>query len=527
MKKITKTFLLLGVLLLILMLASCKKLCLHFKKDVTVVPPTCTEGGYTIHQCKKCDYYYLTDELDPLGHDIKSENTLATCDTQGYTTNTCFCGYEYISDYIMPLGHSFIDYVTDPDCDEYGHTVHKCNVCDYEYTDTYISATGHTLKASLTEPTCTEQGYTDYACECGFTYRSDYVKANGHTFTEKVTDPTCTATGYTLFICDCGYSYTSDFTEPYGHTYTSTVVAATCAKAGYTSNVCKCGHTFTSDIVSALGHAFEVHNTMPTVSDMGYSDYTCARCNFKYRGNYRFYSEILPNGAYAENSVVLAQGIDTSIYNHTDNSSGAYTDIDWDALVTEGIDYVILKAGSTQRYSGGGKDPAFDKDYVDAKEAGLDVGVYFYTYAKNVSQIKADAEYLLSILKDKQFEYPIYLDLEDASLADIEPSILTEMCVTFFGILQENGYYTGLYVNNSWLQNILQTEKILDLFEIWYARYPLNTNNFVWNTNQYGPHLGMWQYTDNGTLPSLKKVDMNFAYKDYPAIIKALGLNGY
>ena len=176
----------------------------------------------------------------------------------------------------------------------------------------------------------------------------------------------------------------------------------------------------------------------------------------------------------------------------------------------------------------GGIETTFEVDYSGARAAGLDIGVYFYTYAKNVSEIKKDAEFLVSILDGKKFEYPIYLDLEDESLADIEPSILTEMCVTFFSILQQNGYYTGLYVNNEWLNNILQTEKMLDLFEIWYARYPKNVTSYVWDVEKYGAHLGMWQYTDKGSLAAIPEIDidMNYAYKDYPTLIAKLGLNG-
>ena len=102
------------------------------------------------------------------------------------------------------------------------------------------------------------------------------------------------------------------------------------------------------------------------------------------------------------------------------------------------------------------------------------------------------------------------------------------MCVTFFSILQENGYYTGLYVNHEWLYNILQTEKMLDLFEIWYARYPQNVTEYVWDTEKYGEHLGMWQYTDKGSLAAIPEIDidLNYAYKDYPTLIAKLGLNG-
>ena len=111
------------------------------------------------------------------------------------------------------------------------------------------------------------------------------------------------------------------------------------------------------------------------------------------------------------------------------------------------------------------------------------------------------------------------------------------MCLTFFSELQKEGYYTGLYVNNEFLYNILQTDNMIDLFEIWYARYPSNTpstwdpddkESFVWNTEKYGDHLGMWQYTCYGSLsPITTDVDFNYSYKDYPTLVKNHGFNGF
>lgn len=577
--------------------SSCEKKCKHENISVTVLDPTCTEGGYTTNICLDCEYTFISDEKDPKGHNIKATIVPPSCDEQGYTENACFCGYSFISSYVKPTGHSFKDSVISPNCEKSGYTVHICNKCDFQfidgntpalghtfeektsaptcteqgytvysckcgfkYTSDYVEAKCHDLTGEITPPTCTEQGFTTYSCECGYTYssdfvatvnhdykkdiipptciepgytqytcdcglsyRSDFVAATGHILVKTITSPTCTEQGYTTYSCVCGYSYVSDYISPKGHTYTSTVVNPTCSEAGYTVNVCGCGFSVNSNYVSAIGHDFEKRVTMPTVSDMGYTEFYCKVCTARYKGNYRFYSEILPNGAYADNSAVLARGIDISRYNHPTNAQGGFLPLDWNAIKSEGIDYVILKAGSTVS----GEEPTFDLDYTDAKEAGLDVGVYFYTYATTVAQIRNDAIRLLNILDGKSFEYPIYLDLEDNSLADIAPSVLTEMCVTFISILQENGYYAGLYVNHDWLYNILQTEKMLDLFEIWYARYPQNTNQYVWDTSLYGEHLGMWQYTDKGRLNAVPNItfDFNFAYKDYPAIIERLGLN--
>jgi GH25 family lysozyme M1 (1,4-beta-N-acetylmuramidase) len=110
----------------------------------------------------------------------------------------------------------------------------------------------------------------------------------------------------------------------------------------------------------------------------------------------------------------------------------------------------------------------------------------------------------------------------------IAAPILTEMCLEFFTILQSEGYYTGLYVNNEFLNNILQTENMIELFEIWYARYPASSDS-QWDVEKYGAHLGMWQYSDKGSFASVpdSPLDLNYAYKDYPTLIRQYGFNGY
>jgi excisionase family DNA binding protein len=136
---------------------------------------------------------------------------------------------------------------------------------------------------------------------------------------------------------------------------------------------------------------------------------------------------------------------------------------------------------------------------------------------------------MLSYIEGKQFEYPIYFDLEEKSnpqLHTLSKEHLTELCVTFVEILQEHGYYCGIYVNNDWLYNILDTDEIKARFDIWFARYPYISNimwsnsDIEWNIDSYGKQLGMWQYTEKGYFEENgKKFDFNYCYKDYPEIM--------
>ena len=569
MKKIKYVLCFLLCLITLTLLCSCN-VCLHLTMVKTDVPATCTTAGYTNYLCADCGYTYNDNIVEPMGHTYALTVTDPTCETGGYTTYTCDCGHSYISDHTDAQGHDFqFNTTIDATCTDQGYTYHKCDRCEYSYVDQVTNPKGHDLSDTVTAPTCTSEGFTTYECgNCSYTYVSDYTAALGHSLESSVTPPTCTDEGYTTYSCEnCDYTYVSDHTRPHGHDFedAATVTAPTCTEQGFTTYNCNnCEYYFISDFTEptshkyvpsviselsctsvgetqytcdcgdsytvtegATGHDFTRLVTMPTLSDMGYTEYSCKNCEYNYIGDFRFYSDILPDGAYSSGDEVVAQGIDISQYNY----DGIYA-IDFASLKEAGIDFVIIKAGSSYRdgYTLGGIDPRFEQSYADAKAAGLDVGVYFYTYARSVDEIKYDAELLLTILAGKQFEYPIYLDLEDDSLADLSSRTLTEMCFEFFSVLQRAGYYTGLYVNNEWLEYKINTAEALAYFEIWYARYPeSNDSEPVWNEYEYGANLGMWQYSDKGAFDAMPDIpfDLNFAYKDYPAIIKDGGFNGY
>ena len=335
--------------------------------------------------------------------------------------------------------------------------------------------------------------------------------------------PTCASQGYTIYYCECGYSYRADFLSPLEHKLTSEVIAPDCEKSGYTRYFCaNCPYTYESDFTKPLGHSFKETIHLPTAISAGYTEYVCD-CSYSYRGDYVYYSDILES-AYCSGTDVLAKGIDVSRWNHQiDAASGEYLPLDWSAIKAQGVDFVILKAGSTKS----GIEPTFLMDYEGARAAGLEVGAYFYTYSTTVSGITRDAEMLLLWLEGKQFEYPIYLDLEDSSLAGLGKNHLSAMCEAFLCKLQQNGYYAGLYTNHTWLTTILDTPRMVTLFDLWYARYPL-TEKPVWNEEKYGKQLGMWQYTESGVLEGIEGCfDLNYSYKDYAEIMKKWGLNGF
>lgn len=374
---------------------------------------------------------------------------------------------------------------------------------------------------TVVSATCSTPGIKKRAClGCERTEESLSPMID-HKFTETVVAPDCKSEGYTLLTCDCGYQEKSVTAEKLTHTLKSTVVPPTCEDSGYTSYLCTaCGHSYNSDTVEPTGHDYTVKKIYPTLISEGSKTYTC-HCEFSYTEKIP-YSNIFKN-AYAESTEVLARGIDVSRWNHKLDAKDNYLPLDWNAIKSSGVDFVILKAGSTKT----GIEPTFEMDYEGARAAGLEIGVYFYTYSTTLAGVKSDVQNLMSWLEGKMFEYPIYLDLEDPSLEVLPLNTIEDMCIEFISTLQANGYYAGLYTNHNWLSYILNKENMISSYEIWYARYP-NTDTPVWNEEKYGNHLGMWQYSESGTISGFDcAFDLNFAYKNYKEIMEKWELNGF
>lgn len=392
--------------------------------------------------------------------------------------------------------------------------------------------------------TCDQEGKIIHSCrDCGYEYATDIVPPKGHRMQDLTTDPTCEAQGSTTHVClDCGYTFTAEYTVPLDHDIKEKTISPSCTEQGYTEHRCsRCEYIYKDNLV-APSHDLKPTTVAVTCTHSGYTEHACENCEYSYR-DYVHYTDLLPS-AYVENTTVLAKGLDVSKYNHKKDASGNYLPLDWNAIKAAGFDYVILKVGSTVRDNGtaGGKEVTFEMDYAGAKAAGLDVGVYFFTYAESVEQNRSDADMVALWLEGKTLEYPVYYDIEndsfdenpqDSILPDLpDRKTLTDFCVAFIERMQEKGFYCGLYCNKDWLENHLDTSRCTSLFDIWYARYRdiqndyPSTEAFTWN---YGDQLGMWQYACTGTIAGFEKThfDFNYAYKDFPSIMEEWHLNGY
>ena len=211
------------------------------------------------------------------------------------------------------------------------------------------------------------------------------------------------------------------------------------------------------------------------------------------------------------------KGIDISYHNG---------DFDLARAKNDRYNFVIIRAGYTG-YGDGvskAKDIQFENNYAKAKAIGMPVGAYYFTIATDYQKGVDEANWLYeNCLKGKQFEYPIFIDVEDDAggrryLRNAGKDKTTDGIIGFCETLENKGYYVGIYSSYYWFNSVLDTDRLND-YDKWLACWCTNKPNLKWS-------YGLWQNSDNGIVAG-QKVDTNISYIDYPTIIKKKGLNGY
>lgn len=192
--------------------------------------------------------------------------------------------------------------------------------------------------------------------------------------------------------------------------------------------------------------------------------------------------------------------------------------IDWNKVKAAGIDFAIIRAGYGKEISQ--KDAFFEANYKAAKAAGIPVGCYWYSYAKSVAEARKEAAVCMEAIKGKQFEYPVYFDIEDNSQVGLGKTTLTDICNAFCKELESAGYFVGVYANTNWFQNYLDHKALSAKYTIWLADYRTLYNITL--------KRDIHQYSSKGRVDGINgNVDMNKCTRDFPTTIKNAGLNGF
>ena len=197
--------------------------------------------------------------------------------------------------------------------------------------------------------------------------------------------------------------------------------------------------------------------------------------------------------------------------------------IDWAKVKAAGYRGAMLKTVSTNhslssRPDGLYIDPTFETNYRNARAAGLDVGVYYYTYA--TSEAMADAELALvrQAVYGKELTMPLAVDVEENKLKPMSTLDLTNLTAYALEQVEKMGFYAQLYTYTHYSNMELDMGRLASRWDVWLADY-------TGKDPAVGYHYNAHQHTSEGSVPGISgNVDLNVTTLNYPKIIRKKGL---
>lgn len=207
----------------------------------------------------------------------------------------------------------------------------------------------------------------------------------------------------------------------------------------------------------------------------------------------------------------MQKGIDVSKHNGT---------IDWAKVKASGIQFAMIRVG----YGANNIDPQAKRNLAECNRLGIPCGVYWFSYAYTEAMARKEAEYCLAAIKPYKLSYPVAFDFEYDSVTyaakkgvKVTAALASKITRTFCGAVESAGYYAVNYANADYLSRFFDAGIKKD-FDLWLAQWPKAPDLAK------PPECGIWQYSSTGSVPGISgNVDLNAAYKDYPALIAKLG----
>ena len=156
-------------------------------------------------------------------------------------------------------------------------------------------------------------------------------------------------------------------------------------------------------------------------------------------------------------------------------------DIDWQKVKNSGVQFAIIRGGS-----GTTIDSKFETNIKNALDAGIDVGVYWFSTAYTANSAKAEADKCMEVVAPykNKLSFPIFFDYEEHTIKSAQNnnivlslSSVSNICETFLSRLKANGYKTGLYTNKA-VSKFYLSDKLRNSNDIWIAQYGNRCNYF-------------------------------------------------
>lgn len=237
-------------------------------------------------------------------------------------------------------------------------------------------------------------------------------------------------------------------------------------------------------------------NFVPIRDDLQKNDYVMENLNILENGEVQY----LQDG-----QVTSHKGIDVS--KHQGN-------IDWTKVAADGVEFAFVRAG-LRGYGTEGKlveDETFEQNVTGALQAGLKVGVYFYSQAITEEEVLEEANLVLEKVKPYNIQLPIVYDVEKVSGGKGRANALsveerTHLTALFCQTIQDAGYKPMIY-HNMEMSTLMLDLGQLEQYDKWFAYY---------NDDLYYPYAyKVWQYSEKGAVDGInEEVDLNIWFGDF------------
>ncbi len=187
--------------------------------------------------------------------------------------------------------------------------------------------------------------------------------------------------------------------------------------------------------------------------------------------------------------------------------------VDFNKLKKAGVDYVMIRVGA--RGYGSGQlvlDEYFADNIKRATDAGLDIGVYFFSQAITKDEAIEEANMVLENIRDYTINYPIAIDMEyiendTARVESLNKSDKTAVTKAFLDTIKTAGFTPMIYGNKEWLLKRIDLAKLAE-YDIWLSQ--------ISDVPDYPYQFSMWQYSNSTNIDGIAGyANMDISFIDY------------
>lgn len=212
---------------------------------------------------------------------------------------------------------------------------------------------------------------------------------------------------------------------------------------------------------------------------------------------------LVEDNPYVPSNSTAIKGIDVSYHQG---------DIDWEKVKNSGVKFAIIRAGSGTK-----EDIKFKSNIEGALNAGMEVGVYWFSNAYTINSVKGEAQKCMEVISPykNELSFPVFFDYEEYTIkpaqdnkVNLSLSSVSNICETFLSKLKSNGYKCGIYTNKT-VSKFYLSDNLRNSYDFWIAQY--NDKCTYWGK------YTIWQYSHSGKIDGINgNVDLNYYYKSNP-----------